>query len=65
MSKHRRGDKFRGSGGSMPDPDKIRWRLEWNENGPQSEPFNSRRALDDRKAELEQRGIKCHVVNVR
>ena len=65
MSKHRRGDKSsRGQGGAAPNPDKIRWRLEWNDPGPQSEAFNSRAALDDRIAELKKRGLAYHVVNV-
>lgn len=64
MSRHRKGDKFRGQGGSTPNPDRIRWRLEWHEGGPQSEAFNSRTALDDRINDLRKRGLQYHVVNV-
>lgn len=66
MSRHRKGDKDnRGQGGATPNADKIRWRLEWHENGgPVSEPFNSHMALDDKIADLKKRGLAYHVVNV-
>lgn len=64
VGQHRKGDKYRGQGGNAPDPNRIRWRLEWHDGGPQSEPFSSRMALEDRKRELERRGFTCHVVNV-
>lgn len=67
MGTHRKGDKYRGQGGSAPDPDKIRWRVEWrDEEGKfHSEPFNARILVDEKLRELQNRGISGHVVNVR
>lgn len=64
VGQRRRGVEHRGQGGSPPDPNRIRWRLEWHDRGPQSKAFSSRQALDDLKTKLENRGFVCRVVDI-